>query len=490
MSRANLMMILLTAFAAFVGWSAAQRQPPADESAETYRLFVDAVEHVDRAYVEKVNRRELIENAINGMLSQLDPYSNFIPPVEKGAFEQATTGQYAGIGIQIDDPAPGEPYPRVAGVLAGSPAYEAGILAGDRILEAEGKSMKDFPPGDLPKTMLGEPGSTITVKVLHRPYDKTEPVTLKVERKMLNIESVSGYRRKSGGQWDWYADEKTGVGYIRIRSFVTETLHELEAALGELRKGSMKGVIIDLRFNPGGQLESAVGISDLFLKEGRIVSTRGRITEERVYNAKTLGTLPEFPLVILVNRWSASASEIVAACMQDNKRAIIVGERTWGKGSVQNVIDLEDGRSKLKLTTSLYARPNGHNIHRLKSAKETDEWGVKPDVGYELRLTDGELNGYVEWRRNADRVIGSPQAIAANAEAVTKAGGKPPAASAFEPFKDRQLDKAIDAVKQLVDGKKPAGSDAKPLDTGKPAAAADGAKKAASLAPRERLLRA
>ena len=167
----------------------------------------------------------------------------------------------------------------------------------------------------------------------------------------------------------------------------------------------MRGLILDLRFNPGGLLTSAVEVSDLFISEGRIVSTKGRNTEERVWDAVKPGTFEGFPMVVLVNRYSASASEIVAACLQDHDRAVIVGERTWGKGSVQNVVELEEGKSALKLTTATYTRPNGHNIHRFPDAKDSDEWGVKPNLGYEVKLNIDEMNDLITDRRHRDLVL-------------------------------------------------------------------------------------
>ncbi|MGC3968668.1 MAG: S41 family peptidase [Pirellulales bacterium] len=167
----------------------------------------------------------------------------------------------------------------------------------------------------------------------------------------------------------------------------------------------MKGLVLDLRFNPGGLLKSAIDVADLFITDGRIVSTKGRNTDERPVNARKAGTFEGFPMAVLVNRYSASASEIVSACLQDHKRAIVVGERTWGKGSVQNVIELEEGHSALKLTTAAYMRPSGKNIHRFPDAKESDEWGVMPDKGYELKLPDGELGDLVRTRRDRDLLL-------------------------------------------------------------------------------------
>jgi len=177
-------------------------------------------------------------------------------------------------------------------------------------------------------------------------------------------------------------------------------------------------------------------VCDLFISEGRIVSTKGRNSPERVWDARKEGTFEGFPMAVLVNRYSASASEIVAACLQDHKRAIIVGERTWGKGSVQNVIELEDGHSALKLTTASYVRPNGKNIHRFPGAKDTDEWGVRPDKGFEFQLKDGDLQRLIEDRRSRDVLPPSAEGAPAT---VAK-----PAKRAEGPFVDRQLQAAVE----------------------------------------------
>ena len=171
-----------------------------------------------------------------------------------------------------------------------------------------------------------------------------------------------------------------------------------------------------MRFDPGGLLSAAIEVSDLFVSEGRIVSTKGRNSPERTWDAHKEGTFEGFPMVVLVNRYSASASEIVAACLQDHKRAVVIGERTWGKGSVQNVIELEDGRSALKLTTASYRRPNGKNIHRFPDAKDTDEWGVMPDAGFEIKLSDSEMFALIQDRRARDILQPPPAKDAAAAK--------------------------------------------------------------------------
>ncbi len=230
-----------------------------------------------------------------------------------------------------------------------------------------------------------------------------EKFTLTRER--VHVETVLGDRRKADDHWEFMYDEKSRIGYIRISAFSQETAKELRTALEDLKRRKVRGLVLDLRFNPGGLLRSAIEVSNLFISSGRIVSTKGRNTPERVWDAHGGAVFEGVPLVILVNHYSASASEIVSACLQDHKRAVVMGERTWGKGSVQNIIELENGRSALKLTTAAYKRPSGKNIHRFPDSKDKDEWGVMPDLGYELGLNDRETREMLVDRRNRDVIV-------------------------------------------------------------------------------------
>jgi carboxyl-terminal processing protease len=214
--------------------------------------------------------------------------------------------------------------------------------------------------------------------------------------------------------------------------------------LKQLEKSDFKGLVIDLRFNPGGLLKSATDISDLFVAEGVIVTTEGRNTVPRVVTARKSGTYEGFPIAILVNHHSASASEIVAACLQDHHKAIVIGERTWGKGSVQNVIELEDGRSALKLTTASYHRPSGRNIHREEGAKDSDEWGVSPDKGYEVKLSDAEMAQLISDRRTRDLLLLSHSKAAVKERGSKEQAAKAEAKAGGKPVVDRQLQKAIE----------------------------------------------
>lgn len=447
-------------------YQAAQSAPAKDDDAELYRLFVDAVEHIDRSYVKKTDRRELIEAAINGMLDSLDPYSNFIGPSDLKSFNRATTGKFGGIGVQIGPKEKNDDFLSVISPLVGTPAYEAGVIAGDRITKVNGQSVKGLTQSDVIDRLTGPPGSSVTITVLHRPF-KGEPLDVKLTRATISAESVQGAEHLPNDRWDFMIDKKDKIAYIRVSSFMQNTREDLEKTLKELLKEGMKGLILDLRYNPGGLLSSAIEVSDLFISDGTIVSTKGRNTEDKVYLAKRDNTLPDFPMVILVNGFSASASEVVSACLQDHKRAVIIGERSYGKGSVQNVIELEGGSSALKLTTAGYTRPNGHNIHKFKDSKDTDEWGVKPDSGFEVKFAPEDHRSYHVWRMARDRVQGKANAVAKALEDAKKAADKEPKdkdakdtkdktplpgdKEEIAKFDDRQLAKGLDYLRTTIE---------------------------------------
>lgn len=400
---------------------------------QLYKLLADAMDQVERNYVKEVSRRELMEAAIEGVISKLDPYSDYIAPDELEKFRANVESEFGGIGIQITMDA-GQL--KVLSPLIGTPAYRAGLRAGDRIVEIEGQSTESITLNEAVKRLKGETGTRVALTVLHARSHERETVSL--EREIIEVQTVLGDRRKPNDHWNFWYDRDRGVGYIRVTAFSRETADDLRAALRELTKeGQLRGLILDLRFNPGGLLVSAIEICDMFVSKGRIVSTEGRNTKERVWDAHEAGTFNGFPMAVLVNRYSASASEIVSACLQDHDRAVIVGERTWGKGSVQNIIELEGGKSALKLTTAGYKRPSGENIHRFPGDDANDQWGVLPNAGYRLRLSDREMARLITDRRKRD-IIAAHAAAGAPPE-PREAGG--------ERFEDRQLQMALKYLK-------------------------------------------
>lgn len=371
---------------------------------ELMKMFVDALDEVQRNYVEPISRRELMEAAIEGVLAKLDKYSDYIAPEDVDAFQKDVDAEFGGIGIQVEMR---NKRLTVVSPLRGSPGAKAGLKSDDVILDVDGKTTEGESLRDSTKRMMGRLGTDVVLKVLHSDGNIE---TLTVTRGNIEVETVVANSRESDGSWDWTIDDQYMIGYIRISSFSGHTPKELNAALKELQEMGMRGLILDLRFNPGGLLPAAIEVADMFLKEGRIVSTSGRNGDNRAWDAKAEGTYENFPMVVLVNHFSASASEIVSASLQDNKRAVIVGTRTWGKGSVQKVIDLP-GRSAMKLTTSSYLRPSGKNIHRAKDATEDDVWGVKPNPGMEVELQDAEMRRVRAMHLDSFRMPGGNQPL-------------------------------------------------------------------------------
>lgn len=462
MARRFLLFVLMlgllsTPLSSAVGAEAApERSQPEklsdDQYYELYKMLADAMDQVERNYVKDISRRELMEAAIEGVIRKLDPYSDYIAPSELEKFRTSVESEFGGIGIQITID---QGQLKILSPLVGTPAYRAGLRAGDAIVEIDGEPTENVSLNEAVRRLKGETGTSVTLTVLHAADKKRETVTIK--REIIQVETVLGDHRNDDDRWNFWLDRQQGIGYIRISAFSRETASELREAVEELQQEGLRGLILDLRFNPGGLLTSAIEISDMFISKGRIVSTEGRNAPQRVWDAKAEGTFEGFPMVVLVNRYSASASEIVAACLQDHKRAIVVGERTWGKGSVQNVIELEGGKSALKLTTASYQRPSGKKIHRFADDKESDEWGVQPNPNYELKLSDQELAQLIAERRQRDIVAGRSSADEASALPSEEA---PPESQESEPqdsdenglsqLNDRQLQKALDYLSSEV----------------------------------------
>lgn len=367
-----------------------------EEFYELLMTFADTIDQIDRNYVERVSRRELLEAAIDGALRKLDPYSDYIAPDEIAKFRVEVDNEFGGIGIQISSR---NGQLAVISPLVGTPAYRSGIVAGDLILAIEGKPTKDMSIADAIKLMKGRPGSKVSLTVFHPLKSATEQIEL--TREVIKVQTVLSDRRNPDDSWKFMYDDIEKIGYIRLTTFGKETAQDLKAELTELDKQGMRALVLDLRFNPGGLLRSAIEVSDLFLSEGKIVSTDGRNVEQQTWSASKSETFDGFPMVVLVNQFSASASEIVSAALQDHDRAVVIGQQTFGKASVQNVVELEGGKSALKITTGSYQRPSGKPIHRFP---EATEWGVRPNEDFAVPLSDYELQQLINQRHQRDIV--------------------------------------------------------------------------------------
>ncbi len=403
------------------------------------RWFSEILDTIDRYYVEPVDEQKLFEGALDGMIGRLDDYSAFLPRSEAPEFEEALDQEYGGIGVEVALEGPQKQL-TVMSPLAGTPAYKAGILAGDKIVAIDGRGTANLLLTEIKRMLRGKPGAAVAITVRRAGHD--EPLDFPLVRARIQTDSVLGDMRQPDGSWNFLLPGEPQIGYVRLIAFGKTTASELEAALKWLADRKCRGLILDMRNNPGGLLEAANDVCDLFVPAGSvIVTTRWRDMRVRDrFVASGNGAYQNLPLVVLVNDKSASASEIVAACLQDHDRATIVGERTWGKGTVQNVIPLEGGRSLLKLTIASYWRPSGKNIHRLSSSREKDEWGVTPDAGCEFKLDEPQTAQLLEMRRKRDvaRAIGAAE------------GSQPPVADSPLEF-DRQLERAVQVLQAKLD---------------------------------------
>jgi carboxyl-terminal processing protease len=413
MSRWNLGWLLGVSAVCLLGYAVSHSAPPRekDRDYELVRLVVDVLDEVDHKYVRSLDheaKRKLVEDMVNGGLERLDPHSGFINPRDYKRFTLNSKGKFGGVGIHLSADRLNLGQLTIISPMVDTPAYEAGVLAGDIIVKIDGKSTENMRISEAVDLIQGEPGTKVVLSVVHE--GSREPVDMEITRAEIHVPSVLGDLRNPDNrkEWDYFLDKENMIAYVRLIAFSENTADELQRVLQQLLKDGMRGLVLDLRTNPGGLLRSAVDVSRMFLSEGRIVSTKGRNQQEETYDAKAKKTLvpKELPVAVIINRLSASASEIVAAALQDHQRAVIVGERSYGKGSVQNVIEMEQHTSALKLTTASYWRPNGKNIHRFPDSKEADEWGVSPDPGFEVKMKDDERLDYLVYRRDRDIVSG------------------------------------------------------------------------------------
>jgi len=341
----------------------AERSKSADNLYKELELFSDAVSIIRSDYVEEAKPKDLIYGAMKGMLSSLDPYSQFMDPDTYSEMRIETEGEFGGIGIEITIK---DNLLTIIAPIDDTPAYKVGLKAGDKIVKIDGDITKDLTLIEAVKRLRGKPGTSVEVTVLRETEKRLLDFTIK--RAVINLDSIKTSEII-----------ESGVGYIRLVDFQEKTNTQLEKSLRELEQKDIKGLILDLRNNPGGLLDAAVLTADKFLEEGNIVvSTKGRVEKQNfVFKAKSNNKHLDYPLVILVNGGSASASEIVAGAIQDHNRGIIMGTKSFGKGSVQTVVPLSDG-SAVRLTTSKYFTPLGRSIHGE---------GITPDITVEYKET-------------------------------------------------------------------------------------------------------
>jgi carboxyl-terminal processing protease len=404
------------------------------------RLVAEVLAKVERESARQPNakaRRRLVEDMLNAGLTRFDPYAGFLNPRDTKELDKRYGGKYAGIGAYVHSDRHGQI--AITAPIAGSPAYRAGILAGDIILKVNGQSTEGMTVREAVDKITGTKGTPVVLTVLHE--GAKEPVQLRIIRDEIEVDSVWGDRRRPDRpeKWDFLYDKANKIAYVRLVGFSKTTAKGLGEALIDLRSQGMRALVLDLRSNPGGLLTAALDVSNLFLDGGQVIARLRRPgKEEKVFPAqKELSFLPsaqDCPMAVLINRGSASASELVSAALQDHKRAVIIGERSFGKGSVQTLIEVENKQSRLKLTTASYCGPHGKNINRYPDSKDSDQWGIRPDPGFEVKLTDEERLRYWLDRNRRDTLSGK------DPEPDPKEAKKPPVV-------DRMLERALEHLR-------------------------------------------
>jgi carboxyl-terminal processing protease len=403
--KAFLTAVVLVVLTLSLGGTSASKGVDRTATYEQLKLFTDVLAIIQNQYVDETEPKEVIYGAVRGMLRALDPHSSFMDPESYREMQVETSGSFGGLGIEItirDDQL------TVVAPIEGTPAWRAGIQPGDRIVKIEGLATKDMSLPDAVKRMRGPKGTKITITVAREGLK--EPIDVGLVREVIQVQSVKAQ------------ELEPGIGYIRVRQFQERTAPDLVAAVEKFEKtGRLGGLIVDVRSNPGGLLSAAVEVSEEFLGDGKlIVYTEGRVRNQNMrFTAHAKRAITDVPLVVLVNQGSASASEIVAGAIQDHGRGVVIGQQTFGKGSVQTIIPLADG-SGLRLTTARYFTPKGRSIHGK---------GITPDI-----------------------VIEPPKD-----EAAVPKPGTPPPSEAEMMKRDVQLQRAIEILKasRILDKTKP-----------------------------------
>ena len=430
-------VLVVTLAVAVVGSTALGLVTRSNADYAFFDALIDVRTIISNYAVDPPDEAELQRAAIEGMVAELDdPYAVYVPQQASDDFNKGLTGEYVGIGAEVNLRGG---YLHIVTPLDGSPAFKAGLMAGDDVIQIDGESTEGKTTDESIALLKGEPGDPVELLI-----DRDgERLTITVVRDHIRTPAVKGYHRDRDENWEYVIDDERGIAYIRLAQFTPTSAESLLEAIGSAEQeagGSLGGLILDLRFNPGGVLDQAVAMADFFLRGGVVVSTRGPAHPEEIFEARDQTTDRDWPIALLINGQSASASEVLAGALTENDRAIAVGTRTFGKGSVQSVRGLTGAAAGavLKLTEQRYYLPSGRSIQRTDGAAE---WGVDPTPGHFVAMTDEETLAMVRAAREQE-LIGARD---------DDPGDWTTPDAILETLKDPQLASAMRAIQTRVD---------------------------------------
>jgi carboxyl-terminal processing protease len=440
MSRRNLLILLLAVIVSYACYLRGEQNPFA-------RYAAEGLNTIREGSLEAVPSRELFDGAMRGMVGVLrqhgDQHSEYRNEAEAKRLRSEIHQQFGGIGVRIGFLGQQHRLAILAPPDQGTPAARAKLQPGDFILAIDDQSTDTIQMSDVLRLVRGEPGTVLRLKI-ESPSDPT-PRTVELVREVINTESVLGDRRDKDGSWQFRLESDPRIALVRMTSFGDRTAAEFGSVMSKLSADGVRAIVLDLRDNPGGSLDAAVAVCQMLLPANKtIVETRGRgRTLLHRYLSTSDGKFADVPLALLVDQNSASAAEIVAACLQDHGRAIVVGQRSYGKGTVQQLLPLESGKSLLKLTWASFWRPSGANIHHAVGVPDDAKWGVSPDAGYESKLSSEDYKTYSAYRMKRDEFGNTDEQDSADRVTAAKIAG----------FVDKPLQLAVEYLQSKLVGK-------------------------------------
>lgn len=407
MPKRNLAWILVIVTIALLMWQLPRRIAVGDSVYEAFGPLVEVRAEIRKRFVEDVPDEQLVESAVNAgiraMVKELhDPHALYLTAEEYERFKKQTDGVFGGVGLDVWATERGL---EVLSREADSPAVRSGILPGDVITHIDGQPLKGVPFVEAVNNLLnGPPGTEVTLTVLSPGASATLPSReIRLRREIIRLDPIQGWSRTAAGERRFLLDAAAGIGYLRLTKFTADAAVRMDAEMNTLLRQNLRGLILDLRDNTGGLFDTGIAVADRFLDRGLLVRQSGRKTDEKQWNATHEGTYPSLEMAVIVNASTASAAELVAGALRDHQRAAIIGERTYGKGCVQEVIQLEHGGGAVKLTTAYYYLPNGQCVHRTPETTANGQWGVAPTLP--VTMTDEQRERWLATRREVTREV-------------------------------------------------------------------------------------